>query len=268
MVSQSLVALSVLVATAAAAPEAAAATAAASAFVSSNVSVDSLCNPSNIKPLLWYRGARVTINSMRGMLQRGGTGGVDRGDWIVAQGLSAANDCFDCQMNYWLDKDRGQVLEYVTDVKVPKTDGSARYNRATRTAREVGGYANHGLSRYYVTAPLEGGVRHEEEWTIIGADEKNYHDSCGEYGCWVMMYYCGGAAGVNTAYEGAILLTPDGMMPKEPAQVARIDSIFKANGLDPKCYPNNSDCGDHPKPPVPNPSLSHFAPANQFLQVV
>jgi len=236
--------------------------------VSSNVSVNRLCNPSNIKPLEVYRGARVTMNSMRGVLtSQHPIAGVNRGDWIVAKGLSDAYDCFDCQMNYWLDNDHGPGLEYVTDVKVPKTDGSARYNRTTRTAREVGDYANQGVSRFYVTASNDGGLRQEEEWTIIGADEiGDQTGRCGEYGCYVMMYYCGVAAGVNTAYEGAILMTPDGMMPKDPAVVARIDSIFKANGLDPKCYPSNTDCGDHPKPP--GPSLSHFAPASQFLQVV
>lgn len=200
---------------------------------------------STVKPLTKYRGAPVTTDVMRKLLERG----KDRGDWIVTRGLSDAFDCFECQMNYWLKNSKNNGLQYLADFKVHKSNGKTRYNQGNYQALEFPGE----VARYSLNASNDGGLRHEESWTLIGADESPDPK-------WAMMYYCGGAAGVNTTYEGAMLMTPDGMMPEDSAVVAKIESIFQANGLDLKCYPNNKNCGDHPPPPVPEVS--------RFFQVV
>jgi len=201
---------------------------------------------SNVKPLATYRGAALTQDVARKLLERG----KDRGDWIVTKGLSAAYDCLDCQMNYWLKNSKNNGLQYVADFKVHKSNGSTRYNQGNYQALEFPGE----VARYSLNASNDGGLFHEEDWRLIGADESDDPQ-------WATMYYCGAAAGVGMAYEGAMLMTPDGMMPKDAATVAKIDAIFKANGLDLKCYPNNSNCGDHPPPPTPQEVY-------QFLQVV
>jgi hypothetical protein len=198
----------------------------------------------DVKPLATYRGAPLTTEVARKLLERG----KDRGDWLVTKGLSAAYDCFDCQMNYWLKNSDGD-MQYFADFKVHKSNGSTQYNQGNYQAREFPGE----VARYSLNASNDGGLRHEEDWRLIGADESDDPQ-------WATMYYCGAAAGVGMAYEGAMLMTPDGMMPKDAATVAKIDAIFKANGLDLKCYPNNGNCGDHPSPPTPQSS--------QFFQIV
>jgi NAD(P)-dependent dehydrogenase (short-subunit alcohol dehydrogenase family) len=192
----------------------------------------------DVKPLTMYRGAPLTTDVARKLLERGR----DRGDWIVTKGLSAAYDCLDCQMNYWLKNSLISGMQYVANFKVHMSNGSTRYNQANYQAFEFPGE----VARYSLNASSDGGLRHEEDWRLIGADESDDPQ-------WATMYYCGAAAGVGMSYEGAMLMTPDGVMPKDPATVAKIDAIFKANGLDLKCYPNNSNCGDHPSPPTSPP---------------
>jgi len=252
MISQALVALPVLVATASAGAAPPAAAASASASVSSNVpGFDpwAKCR-STVKPIEYYHGAPVGINMMRGLLTRAWSLPVG-GGWIVAKGFSDAYPCNDCQMSHWVEEDPTKFPNFacVTDVKVHnKTDGSALHMRGNYQAYEVGDFAHHGQSTYHLSGSNDGGLHREERWSIIGADEHDVEQQ------WIMMYYCGGVKAVNTTYEGAVLMTPDGMM----RDVAKTDNIFKANGLNPTwCYPKNTyqwpatSCDDFPLPPTP-----------------
>jgi len=203
---------------------------------------------------------------MRGLLERAWSGtppvGGD-GGWIVAKGFSDAYPCYDCQMSHWVDKDPTSFPNFakVTDVKIHnKTDGSARHMRGKYQAHELGDFPHRGQSQYYLSGSNDDGLHREERWSIIGADEHDVDQN------WIMMYYCGGVAAVNTTYEGAVLMTPDGTMPNA-GDAAKIDGIFKANGLYPTCYPNNTyqwpqtSCADFPHP---TPPFNGTCPASKF----
>jgi hypothetical protein len=197
---------------------------------------------SNVKPLATYRGKPLTTQVARQILEQG----KDRGDWVVAKGLSAAYDCADCQFQYWLKSSNGSGLKQHVDFKTHMSNGSTRYSHANYVVQEFPGE----VSRYSLNASNDGGLFHEEDWRLMGVDESDTPQ-------WVTMYYCGAAAGVGMAYEGAMLLTPDGLLPKDPATLAKIDAIFTSNGLDLKCYPKNGNCGDRPPPPTIQ-SLAHL----------
>jgi len=219
---------------------------------------------SDVKPIPSYHGnPHPSFNLMRGLLERAWSLPAG-GGWIVAKGLSDAYPCYDCQTSHWVDEDPTSFPNFaqVTDVKVHnKTDGSARHMRGNYQAHELGIFSDPGgTTQYYLSGSNDGGLHREERWSIIGADERDVDQA------WVMMYYCGGVAADNTTYEGAVLMTPDGMMPK--VDVAKIDSIFKANGLVPTCYPNNTyqwpqtSCADFPHPPAP--PFHGTCPASEF----
>lgn len=188
-----------------------------------------------VKPLTTYRGASLTSEVARRILHRGGA----RGDWIVTKGLSHAYDCLDCQMNYWVKNSDGS-MQYEADFKVHKSNGGTRWNHANYVALEFSGE----VSRFSLNASSDGGLRHEEDWRLIGADESDEPK-------WACMYYCGAASGVGMAYEGAMLMTPDGVMPTDNKTLAEIAVVFDKAGLHLQCYPDNTQCSDHPAPPVP-----------------
>jgi len=166
--------------------------------------------------------------------------GANDGYWILAKGLSHSYDCFDCQNLYWLPTENSSSLRYEAVYKIHKPDGGERWNFAT-----------------YFSSPFEypgrmlfhaddyGGLVHDEDWRILAIDERN-----GKSPQWVAWYYCGGAPGVKENYEGACLVTPDGQMPTDPAEVAKIDAAYAKAGIVLECLPDNSAeaCAGHPTP--------------------
>merc|ERR1711908_158762 len=68
---------------------------------------------------------------------------------------------------------------------------------------------------------------------------------------WVALYYCGGAPGVKENYEGACLVTPDGQLPTDPDEMAKIDAVYAAAGITMACLPDNSAeaCAGHHSTP-------------------
>merc|ERR1712146_192354 len=63
------------------------------------------------------------------------------------------------------------------------------------------------------------------------------------------MYYCGAAAGVGEAYEGAFILTPDGNLPKDAKSMDAINAVYQKAGITLECKTNNDNCTGHPVPP-------------------
>lgn len=165
----------------------------------------------------------------------------NEGYWILAKGLSHAYDCFDCQNLWWYPTENSSSLRYEAVYKIHKPDGGERWNFAT-----------------YLSSPFEypgrmlfhaddyGGLVHDEDWRILGIDERN-----GKEPQWVALYYCGGAPGVKENYEGACLVTPDGQLPTDAAEMAKIDAAYAKAGILMECLPDNSAeaCAGHPTPP-------------------
>ena len=89
-------------------------------------------------PMTSYLGQPLTVATARKLLSRGGT---DRGYWLVAQGLSHAYDCFDCQ-NLWFYQNQSgsEALTYSAIYKIHKSNGDSRWNRV-RDPRFRGGSA-------------------------------------------------------------------------------------------------------------------------------
>jgi hypothetical protein len=63
------------------------------------------------------------------------------------------------------------------------------------------------------------------------------------------MIVIGGVPGVADAYEGAVVLTPDGQPPSDPKAKAVIDAVFAKGNMSLKCVTDNSNCTGHPQPP-------------------
>jgi len=193
------------------------------------------CRPySDVTPMKEYRGAPLTKEVARNILMRGTQ---SRGDWIVAKGKSAAYDCFDCQFLYWGYK-ADKSMYYQADYKIHKSNGGVRWNTAVYVASEW----KDALGRFSMNASNYGGLEHEEDWRLLGADESDSPQ-------WIAMYYCGAAAGVGEAYEGAFILTPDGNLPTDAKSVAALDAIYKKAGITLECKTDNSNCTGHPVPP-------------------
>jgi hypothetical protein len=194
----------------------------------------------NVPPLTEYRGAPVTKEVVRNIIMRGTQ---QRGDWIVAKGKSHAYDCFDCQYLYW-GYNPDHTMYYLANYKIHKSDGGIRWNTALYIAEEW----QQSLGRYSMNASNYGGLAHEEDWRMLAADES-------EDPKWITMYYCGAAAGVGEAYEGAFILTPDGNLPTDAKSIATIDAVFKKAGITLECKTDNSNCTGHPKPPTLKSSM-------------
>jgi hypothetical protein len=193
------------------------------------------CKPiDKVTPITQYRGAPLTTEVARNILMRGTH---KRGDWIVAKGQSAAYDCFDCQYLYWGYKP-DNTMYYSANYKIHKSNGESRWNTANYVAAEWQG----ALGRYSMNASNYGGLEHEEDWRLLGADESDVPK-------WAVMYYCGAAAGVGEAYSGAFILTPDGNLPTDAKSMTVINSVLEKNGLTLKCKTDNSNCTGHPAPP-------------------
>jgi len=191
------------------------------------------------KTLTTYLGKPLTSQVAKDLLRRSGK---DKGYWLVAQGLSKAYDCFDCQ-NVWfnaMDQD-SSVLSYVPIYKVHRSDGESRWNKAFYNASSI--YPEAGRLRLH--AQDYGGLVHDEDWRILGIDERTPNSPE-----WIAMYYCGNAVGVKQAYEGSCLITLDGTTPADTAELKKISAAWAAAGVDPQCYPNNSaeSCKGHPSP--------------------
>lgn len=186
----------------------------------------------------------LTPEAARGLLLRGHK----RGDWVVSGGLSHAYDCFDCQYLYFGDKG-DTTLEYLAEYKIHKSDGDVRWNQADYVATNTHAVNAHfdpaQAARLSLNASDYGGLFHAEDWRILAVDEKNADPQ------WLALYYCGGAPGVQEAYEGACMLTIDGTLPTDlDAKAAYVAAYAKANiTLD--CVPNNANCTGHPEPPFP-----------------
>merc|ERR1712026_350701 len=78
------------------------------------------------------------------------------------------------------------------------------------------------------------------------------------------MYYCGAAAGVGEAYEGAFILTPDGNLPTDTKAIARIDAVYEKAGITLQCRTDNSNCSGHPAPPSQDSVIAANGP-HQFV---
>jgi len=194
------------------------------------------CRPmEEVPPLTEYRGVPVTKDIVRNIIMRGTQ---QRGDWIVAKGKSHAYDCFDCQYLYW-GYNPDHTMYYLADYKIHKSDGGIRWNRALYGADEWQG----SLGRYSMNSSNYGGLEHEEDWRMLAADES-------EDPKWIAMYYCGAAAGVGEAYEGAFILTPDGELPTDAKSIDAIDAVFKKAGIMLECKTDNSNCTGIPAPPT------------------
>merc|ERR1712039_119597 len=164
---------------------------------------------------------------------------------LVAMGLSKAYDCFDCQ-NVWFNtwhEDENRLI-YDAIYKIHKSDGSARWNAARYNASSQFPEAG----RMFLYAPDYGGLVHEEDWRILAIDERTPNKPQ-----WIAMYYCGSASGVKEAYEGSCLVTPDGKLPADEAEVTKINAAYAKAGVNPQCFPDSSQeaCKGHPTPPPP-----------------
>jgi len=193
-----------------------------------------------ITPMKEYRGAPLTKEVARNILMRGTQ---HRGDWVVAKGKSAAYDCFDCQFLYWGYK-ADKSMYYQADYKIHKSDGGSRWNTAVYVASEW----QDSTGRFSMNASNYGGLEHEEDWRLLAADESANPQ-------WIAMYYCGAAAGVGEAYEGAFILTPDGNLPTDAKAMAAINAVYEKAGVTLECKTDNSNCTGHPVPPYGSSSV-------------
>merc|ERR1712127_133345 len=89
-----------------------------------------------------------------------------------------------------------------------------------------------------------GGLHREDDWRMLAVDESQ------DVPNWIAMYYCGGVPGVADAYEGAMVLTPDGQVPSD-ADMSVIAAAFAKANITLKCTTDNSNCGGSPEPPFP-----------------
>ena len=98
--------------------------------------------------------------------------------------------------------------------------------------------------RMLLHAPDYAGLVHDEDWRLLAADERSSSPQ------WLALYYCGGAPGVREAYEGSCVLTPDGVLPADGAERAKIESVYERAGIKLACSPNNTAaaCAGHPSP--------------------
>jgi len=156
---------------------------------------------------------------------------------MVAKGKSHAYDCFDCQFLYW-GYNSDNTMYYEAYYKIHKSDGGHRWNDALYVASEW----EYGIGRFSMNASNYGGLAHEEDWRLLAADESDSPQ-------WIAMYYCGAAAGVGEAYEGAFILTPDGNLPTDAKAMASIDAVYKKANITLQCKTDNSKCAGHPAPP-------------------
>jgi len=195
-----------------------------------------MCKPiDQASPMVTYRGQPLTTDVARHLLMRGSN---YRGDWFVALGKSPAFDCFDCQYFYW-GYTPDQAMYYHADYKIRKSNNDTRWQSSDFVASEWPDM----VGRYNLTAAKDHGLFLQEDWRMVAADES------GSPPAWVAMYYCGGAPGVANAYEGALVLTPDGQAPTDPKAKALIDAVFVKANITLKCDTDNSNCTGHPKPP-------------------
>lgn len=200
-----------------------------------------MCRPLNTsKPLATYRGTRLTVAKTQSLMTRNGKA---KGYWRVARGLSASYDCFDCQ-NIWfqnIPQPNASQVAYSAIYKVNKTDGF-RWDEAEYTG-DFDTF-NNTPGRIHFRAPNYGGLVHEEDWRVLAVDERAEDDPQ-----WIAMYYCGGAPGVKQAYEGSCVLTPNGQMPMDIAEIKKIDAVYAAAGITLACVPpEGATCTDHPTP--------------------
>jgi hypothetical protein len=191
-------------------------------------------------PLKTYLGKALTQAKAQTLLTRNGK---DDGYWLVAKGLSHAYDCFDCQNLYF---NRSVVndtqLHYSAIYKIHKSDGNIRWNDAEYEA-DWNMFPEPG--RMHLHAPDYGGLVHDEDWRILAVDERTPDDPQ-----WMALYYCGGAPGVLEAYEGSCVMTPNGLVPSDKKEVAKIEAAYTRAGITLACTPNNSAaaCKGHPTP--------------------
>jgi len=200
------------------------------------------CQPMDkVAPMTQYRGAPLTKEIARNIIMRGTQ---QRGDWMVAKGKSHAYDCFDCQFLYW-GYHADKSMYYRADYKIHKSNGGIRWNTAVYVADEWHG---DGVGRYSMNSSNYGGLAHAEDWRLLLADES-------ESPQWVAMYYCGAAAGVGEAYEGAFILTLDGKLPTDAKAMAAIEAVYSKAGIELQCKTDNSNCTGHPAPPTASTSF-------------
>eukprot|EP01062_Namystynia_karyoxenos_P055063 TRINITY_DN4576_c0_g1_i1.p2 TRINITY_DN4576_c0_g1~~TRINITY_DN4576_c0_g1_i1.p2 ORF type:complete len:330 (+),score=120.98 TRINITY_DN4576_c0_g1_i1:77-991(+) len=187
----------------------------------------------SVRPMDTYRGQPLTQDQALSFFMRGG-GEVQH--WMLVGGMSLAYDCFDCQYQWFRPQPYG--LEYLPIYRIAQSNGSTRWDRAdyhvTRKWPQAG--------RFSFNASDYGGLFHAEDWRLLAVDEE------GEHPQWMAFYYCGGAPGVQEAYEGACIFTPDGFAPSDPAAVAKYNAAFAKAGISLRCYPNNTDCSGAPRP--------------------
>jgi len=194
-----------------------------------------MCRPlDETRPMATYLGHPLTKDVARRLLMRGTD---HRGDWLVALGKSPAFDCFDCQYFYW-GYSSDKTMYYHADYKIHKSDGSTRWQSSNQVATEW----PHSVARYALTAQDDQGLFRQDDWRMLAADESHDPPS------WIAMYYCGGAPGVANAYEGAMVLTPDGSKPDSDAMPI-INALFAKANITLKCDTDNSNCSGNPKPP-------------------
>jgi len=200
-----------------------------------------MCRPLNKStPLTTYMGKPLTADVARTLLTRN-----NKNYWLVAQGLSKAYDCFECQNLYFnTSTTNSSQLIYTAIYKILKSDGSARWNRADYVA-DWDTFGEGGPGRMHLHDPDYGGLVHDEDWRIIAVDERTPNQPE-----WIGLYYCGGAPGVLEAYEGSCVMTPDGLLPKDTKEVTKIHDAYAKIGITLSCTPNNSAaaCKGHPTP--------------------
>lgn len=198
------------------------------------------CRGTNLStPLQTYRGRPMTTALTRTLLTRNG---MFNGSWLVAQGLSHAYDCFDCQKLYFNPSTTNvSRLSYTAIYKIHKSDGSVRWNRAEYSA-DFDSWPQ--SARMHLHAPDYGGLVHDEDWRVLAVDERSENDPR-----WIALYYCGGAPGVKEAYEGSCVMTPDGVLPPDARERAKIEAAYTAVGIKLACVPNNTAAACAGAPP-------------------
>ena len=159
---------------------------------------------------------------------------------MVAMGKTQAFDCFECQYFYW-GYNPDHTMYYHADYKCQKSDGSIRW---LSIANSISSEWNNTLGqptagRYSLIFPNDNSLYREDDWRMLAADEMRHPPE------WIVMYYCGGVPDVADAYEGAVVLTPDGKAPSDPKAKTFIDAVFAKGNMTLTCGTDNSNCTGH-----------------------
>ena len=171
-------------------------------------------NQPNPAPMSMWQSAPLTHEAAEDILFGWRGSGADQlpFSWLVAAGKNPAYDYFPAQHQIFV-RDRG-ALWYVPVFKVLTMDGREVWRKRkyrVRRGPEPGSF--------HFTV-LDNGVTSNEYWRILdAASDKS----------WALFFYQGAAKTAGLSYSGAVLATPDGLMPADPD--GRISAALDRGGI-------------------------------------